>query len=122
MRALLSIKPTFADRIFDGTKRFEFRKSIFKQPITTVVVYASAPTSLVIGEFDVETILCDELDKLWEATQLYAGISSQYFYTYFQGKNLGYAICIAKARRYLSPLSIQREYGVQPPQSFVYLT
>ncbi len=121
MRALLSIKPIFADRIFDGSKRFEFRRSIFKQPISTIIVYASAPTSMVIGEFDVETILCDELDRLWESTKLYSGISSQYFYSYFQGKDMGYAISIAKARRYLNPINLQQEYGVHPPQSFVYL-
>lgn len=121
MRALLSIKPGFADRIFDGTKRFEFRRNIFKQQINTVIVYASAPTSMVIGEFDIANVLCDNLDALWEATRLYAGISSQYFYSYFQGKEKGYAISIAKTRRYASPLSLQIEYGVQPPQSFLYL-
>jgi predicted transcriptional regulator len=121
MRALLSIKPAFADRIFEGTKRFEFRRNIFKQPINTVIVYASAPTSMVIGEFDVETVIFDELDILWDTTKHYAGISRQYFYTYFEGKNKGYAISIAKARRYNNPLNLQQEYGVQPPQSFLYL-
>lgn len=31
MKVLLSIKPEFANKIFEGTKRFEFRKSIFKK-------------------------------------------------------------------------------------------
>ena len=30
MKVVLSIKPEFANKIFDGTKKFEFRKSIFK--------------------------------------------------------------------------------------------
>ena len=30
MTVLLSIKPEFAEKIFDGTKKYEFRKSIFK--------------------------------------------------------------------------------------------
>lgn len=31
MTALLSIKPEFAEAIFDGTKKFEFRKVKFKK-------------------------------------------------------------------------------------------
>lgn len=38
MKVLLSIKPQFAIKIFDGTKKFEFRKIIFKNSdIQTVV-------------------------------------------------------------------------------------
>ena len=29
MKVVLSIKPQFANKIFDGTKKFEFRKAIF---------------------------------------------------------------------------------------------
>ncbi|EHL88131.1 hypothetical protein HMPREF1019_01868 [Campylobacter sp. 10_1_50] len=33
MTALLSIKPEFAEAIFDGTKKFEFRKVKFKKTL-----------------------------------------------------------------------------------------
>lgn len=32
MKVLLSIKPEFAERIFNGSKKYEFRKVIFKNP------------------------------------------------------------------------------------------
>lgn len=52
---LLSIKPEFANKIFDGTKKFEFRKSIFKnKDVTTVVVYVSSTIEKIIGEFEIE--------------------------------------------------------------------
>lgn len=121
MRALLSIKPIFADRIFEETKKFEFRRSIFKQPVTKVVVYASAPTSLVVGEFDVDAVIYDDLDKLWATTKQHAGIPKHYFYHYFQGKNKGYAIKIGKVYRYKETISLQQKYGIQPPQSYLYL-
>ena len=67
MRVLLSIKPEYAFKIFDGTKRFEFRKVIFKNPdVKTVVVYASSPVQQVIGEFEIENIFSYEPDALWE--------------------------------------------------------
>jgi len=32
MKILLSIKPEYAEKIFAGTKKYEFRRSIFKNP------------------------------------------------------------------------------------------
>ena len=52
MKVVLSIKPEFANKIFDGSKKFEFRKVIFKnEKIKTVIVYASSPVQKVIGGF-----------------------------------------------------------------------
>ena len=60
MKVLLSIKPEFAEKIFNGTKKYEFRKSIFKnKDVDTVVVYASSPWQYVIGEFHIDKILND---------------------------------------------------------------
>ena len=53
MKVLLSIKPEFADKIFNGTKKYEYRRSIFKKKeVKTVVVYASSPIQKIIGEFE----------------------------------------------------------------------
>jgi predicted transcriptional regulator len=58
MEVILSIKPQFARKIFEGSKLFEFRRSIFKNPdVNKVVVYASAPISKIVGEFEIEEIL-----------------------------------------------------------------
>lgn len=61
MKVLLSIKPEFAFKIFEGKKKFEFRKVIFKNPnVKTVVVYASSPVQRVIGEFEIDDILSSD--------------------------------------------------------------
>ena len=66
MKVVLSIKPEFAYKIFDGSKKFEFRKSIFKnEKVTSVIVYASSPVQQVIGEFEIEDILNYDLQTLW---------------------------------------------------------
>ena len=53
MKVILSIKPEFANKIFNGTKKFEFRRTLFKKKeVKKIVVYASAPISKVIGEFE----------------------------------------------------------------------
>jgi predicted transcriptional regulator len=43
MKALLSIKPEFVDKIISGEKKYEYRKRIFKQKIEAVVIYCTMP-------------------------------------------------------------------------------
>ena len=122
MKVLLSIKPEFAEKIFSGEKKFEFRRAIFKkQDVMKVVVYASAPVSMVIGEFDIEDILSDDIINLWDQTKEFAGITQKYFLSYFSGRDNGYAIKVRKATRYSQPFCIESRFGVKPPQSFVYI-
>lgn len=121
MKVVLSIKPEFAQKIFEGTKKFEFRKSIFKnKDVETVIVYASSPVQKVIGEFDIEHIIKDKLDELWELTHIHAGITEEYFYEYFQNKDSGFAIKIKEFRKYKIPKDLKEDFNLLPPQSFSY--
>jgi predicted transcriptional regulator len=122
MKVLLSIKPEFAEKIFDGTKLYEFRRSIFKnRNIRTVVVYASSPVQRVIGEFEIDTILNYELQQLWDDTKDYSGISENFFFEYFNNKEKGFAIKIKKTKLYKKSLSLKDDFNATPPQSFMYL-
>lgn len=122
MKVLLSIKPEFAEKIFEGTKRYEFRRSVFKNKnVKTVVVYASSPVQRVIGEFEIDSILNYELKQLWNITKEFSGITENFFFDYFQNKEKGYAIKIKKTRKYNKSLSLKDDFNVNPPQSFMYL-
>lgn len=122
MKVLLSIKPEFAERIFDGTKRFEFRRRIYKnKKVKSIIVHASAPISKVIGEFDIETVHFDDLKSLWNSTYKFAGISKEFYLQYFNGKESGYAIEVKEVRKYGEPLGIRETFGIAPPQSFAYV-
>ena len=123
MRVLLSIKPEYADRIFTGEKKYEFRRAIFKnQKVTNVVVYASSPVRKVIGEFEVLDVIHDDVGALWEKTRSFAGISESKFFDYFSDRDKGYAISIGETHKYQQSLSLREEFGLTPPQSFVYLS
>lgn len=122
MKVLLSIKPEFAFKIFDGEKKFEFRKVIFKNPdIRTVVVYASSPVKQVIGEFEIDDILSSSPDEIWELTKNYSGISEMYFHEYFENRLVAHAIKIKNTKRYKRPMSLKEDFNVLPPQSYLYL-
>jgi len=122
MRVLLSIKPEFALKIFTGEKKYEFRRVIFKnKKIEKVFVYASSPVKKVIGEFEIETILTDNISILWEQTRQHSGISEEYFYSYFNNKVIGHAIKVKSFKVYEKPLCIKKDFQAIPPQSFIYV-
>ena len=121
MTILLSIKPEFAEKIFSGSKLYEFRRIIFKRAVTTVVVYVTAPVGMVLGEFTVEKVLHEEVERLWDQTSSHAGIERDFFLSYFAEKEKGYAIKIGEVTRYQKPLPLRATYGVGAPQSFLYL-
>lgn len=121
MKVVLSIKPEFANKIFDGTKKFEFRKAIFKNDkIKTVIVYSSSPVQQVIGEFEIERIINHDIDTLWGLTQQESGITEDYFYKYFADRLQGFAIQIKKVKKYKTPKCLRTDFNLFPPQSFAY--
>jgi predicted transcriptional regulator len=117
----LSIKKPYADAIFNGHKRFEFRRSIFRKPVDVVVVYVTNPTGQVAGEFEVCGVLEETVEDLWNQTSSHAGIDREGFFEYFHGCDVGYAIVIGEVRRYQKPLDLAETFGIRPPQSFVYI-
>jgi predicted transcriptional regulator len=122
MTVLLSINPEFAEKIFAGTKRYEFRKSIFKNTdVQTVVVYASSPVQRVIGEFTIDRILNDDLDSIWDETAPYSGITHDFYMSYFANKEKAYAIKIRSPKRYSHARKLS-DYNIHyAPQSFAYI-
>lgn len=114
---LLSIKPKFVEKIFSGEKRWEFRRKIFHKDCKQVKIYASAPISKIVGEFEIDHILSDTPDKVWEVTKDYAGISKEYFDEYFKDRDIAYAIRVKNIKIYETQQSI--EYS--PPQNYRYI-
>lgn len=119
---LLSIKPEFAYKIFDGTKKYEFRKQIFKDSsVKKVIVYSSSPEQKVIGEFKIDTILSDTPSAIWLQTRDYSGISQAFYDEYFRGRQNAYAIKIASTRIYEQKKDLSDFDIMFPPQSFAYV-
>ena len=122
MKVLLSIKPEFALKIFDGSKKYEYRRAIFKnKEVSGVIVYASDPIKQIIGEFEIEDILHDKPRVLWVKTKNHGGISEKKFFDYFTNKSKGYAIKVKASRTYDAPLPLNNFMVSSPPQSFMYI-
>ena len=122
MTALLSIKPLFVERIFSGEKKFEYRKAIFKQKVTKIIIYCTMPVGMIVGEFDIDDILVGSPCDLWERTNKSSGVEQDFYLEYFNGRNKGYAIKIGEKKKYKKPLSPKKIFrSFTPPQSFLYI-
>lgn len=122
MRVLLSIKSEFASKIFDGSKKYEYRRTIFKKAgVDKVLVYASGGPCGIIGEFEIGHILHNDLQTLWSNTKTEAGITEEAFFNYFANKDHGYAISIKSATLYDPPLPLEAIQVHSAPQSFQYV-
>ena len=124
MKILLSIKPEYVEKIFKGEKRYEYRKSIFKnKDVESIIVYATKPVGKVIGEFTFDEIIEDTPNDLWNRTRKYSGIKKKDYTQYFKKRKKGFAICINGIVKYEHPLELSE---VSPeikvaPQSFRYV-
>ena len=118
---LLAIKPEFADKILSTQKKFEFRRTIPRKPINKIVIYATRPVGHVVGMVNVCRIISGTPDYVWQITQKNAGITQDFFDSYFYGRNTAYAYKLGKVIRYNTAKSLS-DFGLRAaPQSFVYL-
>ena len=123
MKVLLSIKPEFVKEIFNGTKKYEYRKAIFKnKDVKTVVIYATMPIGKIVGEFSIGDIIEKNPHDLWEETKEFSGVNEDFYYQYFMGRDKGYAITIKSLIEYGEPICpYDRDKNFTAPQSFKYL-
>ena len=106
MNAILSIKPQFVEEIKAGRKRYEYRKSVFKQPVEKVYVYASAPVSMIIGEFQPVDVIHGNPEEVWKKTKAFSGITKKFFKEYYKDRDVAYAIVIQNFVEYEKPQKI----------------
>lgn len=128
---LISIKPKYAEQIFNGKKTVELRR--VKTRLTTgdlVLVYVTSPQQALMGYFTVEKVvlvenLQDNLQKFWHQVEDSAGLEYTEFKNYYQGASTGVGIFIKKFYRFKSLIELQtlkQEFpNFHPPQSYHYL-
>lgn len=125
MNVLLSIKPEFAEKILAGEKRYEFRKTTFRDPslVETVFMYASSPVKRVVGIFSISHVVEDSPTVLWDRFGDVSGVSSRdRFLQYFSGAETGYAIKVEAPTRFETPVNPRNHIeDFRPPVSFYYV-
>lgn len=115
IRLILSIKPEYVDKIFEGIKKFEFRKHKPKFTVNIAYIYETAPVSKLIGYVTLGKIREGTPYRIWKDYGAKGGISKEAFDQYFEGKKKAYAIPLVSPKKYLDPTHLDN-----PPQSFRY--
>lgn len=123
MRILLSIKPEYASKILDGSKKFEYRRKIYKRTgIKKVIIYATLPVGKVVGEFQIEGVIESCPKQLWAETKEASGITYDFYSSYFSDREKAFALKVGKVRRYKIPKCLTEflDSGIAP-QSYAYV-
>ena len=121
--ALMAIHPSYAEAILSGRKRVEFRKRRLAEDIDTVLVYATAPVSAIIGWFTVRDVLKSTPEDIWRRLGDVGEIHSSDFAAYYSGCHEGVAMLVGETGRFPKPVSLS---DIRPspaaPQSFSYIS
>ena len=122
MNAIISIKPHFVDAIAAGKKHYEFRRRPILRRVEKFFIYATAPISALVGEFEIANVLCATPHELWEKTSEAAGITKSDFDLYFTGAIKAYALVIKGFKKYQRPIALHDAFpGAPIPQSYIYV-
>jgi len=122
---LLSAKPRWASKLVDGTKTVEFRRrgpgrDAIGKPM---LIYASSPSSQLIGFGDIKDAVRADPSELWRRYAEQGGVEEDEFRTYFAGAPLGDALIVNCSRlpHFIGLNMLRTRYGVRPPQSWSWL-
>lgn len=120
-RMLLSINPEHVRNILSGEKRYEFRKVRCRSSVDKIIIYATRPIMKVVAEADVLNVIEGSVDEVWSVSKGSAGITQDFFYSYFKGKERAIAYHLGDVEKYAEPKTLV-DFGIHTaPQSFVYV-
>ena len=118
---LISIKPEYVERIFNGSKKYEYRSLLANREVNRLVIYCTAPIKSVVGEVSVIGTISETPGKLWKQTKDFAGISKEKYFEYFRYKEKANCYVLGDCVKYEHPRKLE-EFGVNvAPQSWLYL-
>lgn len=122
---ILSIKPFYSDKIFEGIKTVELRRRFPLSPArgTLVYIYSTSPVRALVGAAEIDDVEKLPIGALWRRHGRSASILKKDFNAYFRGLEEGYALKLSKARPFSRPLTLKElkeRFGFKAPQSFLY--
>ncbi|MYK22099.1 hypothetical protein F4054_07550 [Candidatus Poribacteria bacterium] len=123
---LLSLKPCYADRVFEGLKTVELRRRIASHiKDRDVFVYVSSPVMELRGGFRAGDFWHGTPEEIWSKVSELARVDKQDFDTYFEGQTIAYAFEITEVWEAPNPIDLNTLRSQFPnfvvPQSWRYV-
>jgi predicted transcriptional regulator/DNA-binding XRE family transcriptional regulator len=124
---VLSVRPHYSNKIFEGKKTVELRRRFpVSAPRGTIAyIYSSSPVRAMMGSTEIENVIKLPVPEIWKKLGKMAQITKADFDSYFVGIKEGFALKISKARPFSRPINLTElrdRFGFEPPQSFLYAT
>jgi predicted transcriptional regulator/DNA-binding XRE family transcriptional regulator len=124
---VFSIKPTYCEKILDGTKTVELRRRFpLNVPSGTMaLIYATTPLRAVVGVAEIDEVLQGSPSSIWASFEKEACITKPDFETYFHGVDKGYVIKLSNSvqfKRRIELSELRERFNFEPPQSYLYAT
>jgi predicted transcriptional regulator len=118
----MAIQPAYAQAILDGSKLVEFRKRPLAADVDTVLIYESAPTKRIVGQFTIDRTELASPRGLWRSYGPVGSIAQSDFLKYYGNSERAVGLVIGRVERYKQPVSLA-QLSARPavPQSFTYL-
>lgn len=123
---LFSLKPTYANLVFEGVKRAELRTRVAPRvEDREVLVYVSSPIRALRGGFRVGEVWRGAPEEIWSIVSRFAGVNKRDFDNYYTGRDIAYALEITDVWEYDCPVdlhTLRRQVpGFVVPQSWRYI-
>lgn len=123
---LLSLKPDYADLVFDGLKEAELRRRITScMENRDVFIYVTSPVRQLRGGFRVGHVWSGTPEEVWRQVSKLAGVRKRDFDAYYAGRTVAYALEITDVWEYKNPASLNTLGDRLPdfvvPQSWRYV-
>ena len=123
---LLSLKPDYADLVFDGLKEAELRRRISScMENRDVFIYVTSPVRQLRGGFRVGQVWSGTPEEVWRRVSKLAGVHKRDFDAYYAGRTVAYALEITDVWEYKNPASLNTLGNRFPdfvvPQSWRYV-
>ena len=119
-KVLMSIHPEYILKIFSGSKKYEYRKTLYTSVfVDTIVMYSTSPVKMIVGEFKTSGIMISDPKDIWFETEEWSGLNKKAFFDYYKGYDEVGAIHIDKVIVYKEQIKgevFRKDF--RPPQSF----
>ena len=123
---ILSLKPRYADLVFEGLKKAELRRRITPNIENCYVfIYVSSPVRQLRGGFRVEHVWSGTPADIWNEVSELAHVKKQEFDDYYAGRTIAYALKITDVWLYQNSVGLDELRNLFPnfvvPQSWRYV-
>ena len=124
---LISLKPCYADLVFDGLKTVELRRRIVSPANDRdVFVYVTSPIRELRGGFRVGQVWQGSPEEVWGMVSELVSLNKREFDAYFEGQTIAYALEIRDIWEFQNPLGLSNLRvcfeSFVVPQSWRYVT